>query len=211
MVHTGSRAMGPAIQAHHQASAPRPRDVVLEAGSAPGRAYLADVGWALAYARASRRVIAEAVAEVALDVLGCEPALEALLDCHHDAVSLETHDGEPVWVHRKGAVHAALGAPVLVPGSMGTASYHAEGRGLPAALESSAHGAGRAVPRGEARRRFGPKEIARQLSGVLVHPSRIADLGDEVPEAYKDIRAVMRAQRDLVRVVRRLRPLLVHK
>ena len=211
MVHTGSRAMGPAIQAHHEASAPRPRDAVLDATSPAGHAYLSDVGWALEYARVSRRVIAVAVAEVAHDLLGIEPDLEALVDCHHDAVSEEEHAGERVWVHRKGAVHAALGAPVLVPGSMGTASFHAEGRGHAAALTSSAHGAGRAVPRGEARRRFGPREIERQLAGVLVHPSRLRDLGDEVPDAYKDVRAVMRAQRDLVRVVRRLRPVLVHK
>lgn len=121
------------------------------------------------------------------------------------------HDGAPLFVHRKGAVPAAAGAPVLVPGSMGTASYHAEGRGEPRSLASSAHGAGRALPRGEAMRLISLAKLEREIDGVFLDVRRLAELRDEAPSAYKDVRAVMRAQKALVRQVRRLRPRLVHK
>jgi tRNA-splicing ligase RtcB (3'-phosphate/5'-hydroxy nucleic acid ligase) len=103
------------------------------------------------------------------------------------------------------------GEPGVVPGSMGSPSFHVEGRGHPEALGSSAHGAGRALPRGEARRRIGARQLLREAEGVWFD-HRLADrLREEAPSAYKEIGAVMRAQRDLVRVVRRLWPVLVYK
>ena len=94
---------------------------------------------------------------------------------------------------------------------MGTPSYHVVGRGHPEALASSAHGAGRALSRSAARRRVSLRDLARQLEGVAWDHRRAAVLRDEAPAAYKDIRRVMRAQADLVRIVRRLRPLLSFK
>lgn len=209
MVHSGSRALGPLIQSHHVGSA-RPRDVVLHVDSAEGQAYLADVNWAVRYAASSRRRMALAVAAVVEEHGGrIDPPL--LLDCHHDAIAHELHDGAWYWVHRKGAVPAPAGAVVLVPGSMGTASFHCEGRGEPTSMASSAHGAGRAMPRGEAMRAIGPRRLAAEIEGVIVDPRRLGDLRDEAPSAYKDIDAVMRAQRSLTKQVRRLRPRLVHK
>jgi tRNA-splicing ligase RtcB (3'-phosphate/5'-hydroxy nucleic acid ligase) len=94
---------------------------------------------------------------------------------------------------------------------MGSESFHVEGRGHPEALDSSAHGAGRALSRAEARRRIGQRQLLREAEGVWFD-HRIADrLREEAPSAYKDIGAVMRAQRELVRIVRRLRPVLVYK
>ncbi len=138
-------------------------------------------------------------------------SLAERLDCHHDAIAHELHGGERLWVHRKGAVPAPIGAPVLVPGSMGTASYHAVGRGNPEALASSAHGAGRALPRGEARRVISQRRLIEELGDVVVDPRRLADLRDDAPSAYKDVAEVMRDQRALVKQVRVLRPRLVHK
>ena len=113
--------------------------------------------------------------------------------------------------HRKGAMPAAAGEPGVVPGSMGTSSYHVEGRGLSASLCSSAHGAGRAMSRTEARRRVSPRDLVRQLDGVAWDHRRADILRDEAPAAYKDIQRVMRAQGELVRIIRRLRPLLSYK
>ncbi|AKF07831.1 RtcB family protein [Sandaracinus amylolyticus] len=213
MVHSGSRALGPAIQEAHVARAPRDleRFACLDADSDEGRAYLHDLDVALAYARASRRIIADRVAEIVATHTHATPDSASWIECHHDAVARETHDGEPLWVHRKGAVPAHEGAPVLVPGSMGTSSHHAEGRGHAPALASSAHGAGRALTRGEARRRVSARELARQMDGVAYDTRMAAQLVEEAPSAYHDVKRVMRAQRELVRVLRTMRPVLVHK
>ena len=83
---------------------------------------------------------------------------------------------------------------------MGSASFHVEGRGYAAALSSSSHGAGRLMSRSEARRRVSARTLEREAAGVWFD-HRMADrLREEAPSAYKDIGAVMRAQRDLVKV-----------
>ena len=103
------------------------------------------------------------------------------------------------------------GGAGLIPGSMGTASYHVEGRGCAEALGSSAHGAGRRLSRTDARRQISKATSSRQLRGVWFD-HRLADaLREEAPAAYKDIGAVLRAQHDLVRILRRLRPVLSFK
>ncbi|HEX8913303.1 MAG TPA: RtcB family protein, partial [Humisphaera sp.] len=88
---------------------------------------------------------------------------------------------------------------------------HVEGRGEPESLRSSAHGAGRAMTREEARARVSERDLRRQLEGVWFDPRAAPRLRDEAPAAYKDVAAVLRAQRDLVKVVRRLRPVMVYK
>jgi tRNA-splicing ligase RtcB len=94
---------------------------------------------------------------------------------------------------------------------MGDSSFHVEGRGHEAALCSSAHGAGRALSRTAARAKVTERELRRQMDGVW-YDYRLSDrLRDEAPAAYKDIKAVLRVQRDLVKVTRVLRPVLNYK
>lgn len=93
---------------------------------------------------------------------------------------------------------------------MGADSFHVTGRGHADALCSSSHGAGRRMSRSEARHTIQMAELQRQLHGIWFD-HRLADqLRDEAPMAYKDIHAVMRAQRELTRIVRRLRPVLCY-
>jgi tRNA-splicing ligase RtcB (3'-phosphate/5'-hydroxy nucleic acid ligase) len=94
---------------------------------------------------------------------------------------------------------------------MGSASFHVTGRGCEAALASSSHGAGRALSRGEAAQRIGPRQLGREMRGVWFANRHARQLCDEAPSAYKDIQAVMRAQRELTRIDRKLRPLLSYK
>lgn len=103
------------------------------------------------------------------------------------------------------------GLPGVLPGTMGTHSFHVVGRGCAAALRSSSHGAGRAMSRSDARRRIGPNKLARQLDGVYFDERLLKRLCEEAPAAYKDIDAVLRAQRELTKVVRKLTPVLVYK
>lgn len=217
MVHTGSRGIGQQIRSWHESQATSIADGLrgLAADSDEGRAYLRDLDWALAYADENRRRILSTVTELLAELLGVQALPETLVECRHNFVRREHHelDGEAreLWVHRKGAISAFAGEPGIIPGSMGTASFLVEGRGEPRSLCSSSHGAGRALARGEAFRSISSKQLRRELRGVCFDQRLIDRLRDEAPGAYKDIGAVMRAQRELTRVVQRLRPVLAFK
>lgn len=213
MVHSGSRGIGPAIRDHHLALG---EDVggglrALDATCDQGARYLSDAAWARCFAEASRRAMAEQVGTVIEAVVGAHLRWETVITTDHNHVSLERHGERELWVHRKGAMPAALGQGGVLPGSMGSSSFHVEGRGHGPALYSSAHGAGRALSRAAARAKVTDREFRRQMQGVW-YDYRLSDkLRDEAPAAYKDIKAVLRAQRDLVKVTRVLRPLLNYK
>jgi tRNA-splicing ligase RtcB len=213
MVHSGSRAIGPAIRDHHLRHA---EDVggglrALDATSDHGAAYLADAAWARRFADASRRAMAEEAGAVIHEVLGARPCWETIITTDHNHVSFERHGDRELWIHRKGAMPAGLGQHGVLPGSMGSASFHVQGRGHAAALCSSAHGAGRALSRTAARAKVTDREFYRQMEGVWYDHRLSRELRDEAPAAYKDIRAVLRAQRELVKVTRVLQPVLNYK
>jgi tRNA-splicing ligase RtcB len=210
-VHTGSRALGPAVQDWYRARAsPRPRPW-LDADSPLGARYLADINALRVWARANRASLLAEAGEAVCVVLGGQVALDEAIEVDHDHVQREVHDGVELLVHRKGAICAAEGQLAVIPGSMGTPTFHVRGRGHGAALGSASHGAGRCLSRGEAHRHVRPDDLRRQLGDVLVDPRKLDRLVSEAPEAFKPIGAVMRAQRELVAVVRRLQPLACHK
>ncbi len=209
MLHSGSRGIGQGIREHHGGADGTLAGIA--ADSAAGVDYLGDLAWALDYARASRRRMAEAICRGFEQLSGIPALWGSYIDCHHNFVRAEHHDGRQLWVHRKGAISAREGEPGIIPGSMGSTSFHVSGRGNPESLCSSSHGAGRVMSRTEARRRISVRSLGEQMRGVWFD-HRIANrLRDEAPRAYKDIGAVMRAQRSLTRIVRTLSPLLVYK
>ena len=110
---------------------------------------------------------------------------------------------------RKGAVRAGKDELGIIPGSMGARSYIVRGKGHPEAFESCSHGAGRVMSRTAAKKRFTLEDHARATSGVECRKD--ADVIDETPAAYKDIDAVMHAQRDLVEVVHTLKQVVCVK
>lgn len=213
MVHSGSRAMGQHISAVHLRRAQGIGGGLswLDADTDLGRAYLHDVAWARRYAAESRRRMLLAAVAVMERVLGLEADRGTLLNTDHNHVQIEEHGGSVLWVHRKGANVATRGLSNIVPGSMATHTYHVVGRGEQEALMSSSHGAGRRLSRSAARAKVRRRDLARQLENVWVDPKTASRLADESPAAYKDLDAVMRAQRPLVRIVRRVRPVLCYK
>ncbi|MCB9886303.1 MAG: RtcB family protein [Planctomycetes bacterium] len=212
MVHSGSRALGPAVRDHHLARGePVGKGLVALAADGAGKDYLHDTEVAVAYAEHNRRAIAAAAERALRDALGIEIDWPTWFQSTHNFVRREHHDGRELWVHRKGAASAREGEPGIVPGSMGTRSFHVTGRGHAAALCSCAHGAGRALARGAAARAITVRDLERDLRGVFFERDLAPRLRDEAPGAYKDIGAVMRAQRELVRVERVLRPVLAYK
>jgi tRNA-splicing ligase RtcB len=213
MIHSGSRSMGQIICEHHKARAePAPFGLkVLDFEKEAGRAYAQDVQWARRYAEENRRAMARAVAQACGDLLGCEMDWSALIAVDHNHVEREMHLGCELWVHRKGAMPASAGSAGVLPGSMGTESFHVEGLGCAEALQSSAHGAGRAMSRESARKSVSDHAFQRQMEGVWYDYRATRHLREEAPATYKDIRAVLRAQRELVKVTRRLRPVMSFK
>jgi tRNA-splicing ligase RtcB (3'-phosphate/5'-hydroxy nucleic acid ligase) len=213
MVHSGSRALGPAVRDHHlrQAEPAGAGLKRLSAQEAAGAAYLQDARWARRYADSNRQSLARLVEEVVRSVCGGRLRWEEAIRTDHNHVERETHGGCELWVHRKGAMPAHEAASGVLPGSMGALSYHVCGRGCAAALCSSAHGAGRILSRSEARRRISEGQLHEQMRGVWYDHRKAARLRDEAPGAYKDIRAVARAQQELVKIERVLRPVVNFK
>jgi tRNA-splicing ligase RtcB len=106
---------------------------------------------------------------------------------------------------------AAADRPGIIPGSMGSPSYHVLGRGCEQSLCSSSHGAGRAMSRDRARRSVSSLYLIEQMQGVWFDQRATARLTEEAPSAYKNITAVIRAQKKLTRPFRELRPVLSYK
>jgi tRNA-splicing ligase RtcB len=213
MIHSGSRAMGQVITRHHSrhAVAMKWGMAALDLSTDAGRAYLQDLEWARRYARANRAAMLDATGQVLEQLLGSGLDRSTLIECDHNHARIERHGGQDLVVHRKGASSAESGERGLIPGSMGTASYHVTGRGCELALRSSSHGAGRLLSRGKARSKIRVDDLRRQMRGIHFDVRATSRLVEESPQAYKDIGAVMRAQRELVRIDRVLRPVLVYK
>lgn len=208
MLHSGSRAIGPAVRDHHLREAVDARGFRwLDAGTAQGAAYLHDAAYARAFADASRQAMAAVVGDVLRQQIGARLDENTRIVTDHNHVERQAD----LWIHRKGAMAADAGLAGVLPGSMGTLSFHVEGRGHAPALWSSAHGAGRRMSRSEARRKVSIREFQTQMGDVR-YDSRLTNaLREEAPVAYKDIRAVLRAQSEMVKVTRVLRPVLTYK
>jgi len=213
MIHSGSRAMGQAIKAHHVARATirSASMMALDADTPEGQAYLHDQQWARDYACANRETMGQQVIELLRREFNALPVESMVIGCDHNHVQREQHFGQSLLVHRKGAMPADAGIHGIVPGSMGTQSYHVTGKGCELALRSSAHGAGRLLSRHAARERFDRRDLQRQMKDVWFDPRIAGSLREESPKSYKDIRSVMRAQDELVKVERTLKPILVYK
>lgn len=147
-----------------------------------------------------------AAASVIAKPFGAE--VEAV-NCHHNYVQKETHFGAEILVTRKGAVSARKGQLGIIPGSMGVKSYIVRGLGNEEAFCSCSHGAGRTMSRNEAKRRFTVEDQMKATAHVECRKD--SDVIDEIPMAYKDIDAVMEAQRELVEIVHTLRQVVCVK
>jgi len=194
-----------------------------------GRRYLAAMRAGINCALANRQIITHLVREAFARVLkGVE--LPLLYDVSHNTCKAEEHDvdGAPrrLFVHRKGATRAfgpghlgvpepfrAVGQPVLIGGTMGTASYVLAGTagGMEVAFGSACHGAGRAMSRHAAMKRWRGREVVDELAarGILVRTTSMRGVAEEAPGAYKDVGAVANAaeQAGLARRVVRLTPM----
>ncbi|WP_328417276.1 RtcB family protein [Micromonospora sp. NBC_00389] len=241
MIHSGSRGLGHQIctdhvrimervMPRHGIEVPDRQLACAPVESPEGRAYLGAMAAAANYARANRQLLAEAARRVFARVAGT--GLDLVYDVSHNLAKIEEHERDGgtrrLCVHRKGATRALppghpdlpgdlrdAGQPVLIPGSMGTSSYVLTGVAGNPAFASTCHGAGRVRSRGEATRAARGQDVRRDLEGrgVAVRGASRKGLAEEMPEAYKDVSAVVEASRGagLCRLVARLTPLGVVK
>ncbi|HET6951709.1 MAG TPA: RtcB family protein [Acidimicrobiales bacterium] len=242
MIHSGSRGLGhqvctdhvkrmePAL-ARYGIHVPDRQLACVPVRSPEGEAYLAAMAAAANYGRANRQLLSVAARRAFALVTGTD-RLELLYDVSHNLAKLETHTvgGRPrlLCVHRKGATRAlpahhpdvppdlaAVGQPVLVPGSMGTASHVLVGEPAGDAFHSTCHGAGRAMSRTAARKRTSGGALRRELAaaGIEVRAGSNRGLAEEAPFSYKDVDAVVDTveRAGLARRVARLVPIGVVK
>jgi tRNA-splicing ligase RtcB (3'-phosphate/5'-hydroxy nucleic acid ligase) len=173
--------------------------------------YVKAVHWAQSYAMTNRELMMAEILDAirAANLLPPFSADAEVVNCHHNYVAIEEHYGQRIFVTRKGAVRAGKNDLGIIPGSMGAKSFIVRGKGNPESFESCSHGAGRAMSRTAARKRFTLEDHARATEGIECRKD--ADVIDETPAAYKSIDAVMQAQSDLVDVVHTLKQVVVVK
>jgi tRNA-splicing ligase RtcB len=219
LIHTGSRGLGhqvctdyvramDAVMRRHDIHLPDRELACAPFDSPEGKRYFAAMCAAANFAFANRQAITHGIRETFRAVLGRQAALRLIYDVAHNMAKLEEHGGRQLVVHRKGATRAfgpshpetperyrAIGQPVLIPGSMGTASYVLVGtdEALERSFGSCCHGAGRAMSR-HAATRFQPgHEVRRALEerGIVVRGAGNRELAEEAPHAYKDVDRVV--------------------
>ena len=208
--HSGSRGTGSSVcdEYSRRAMALRPELpkelkhlAWLDLDTEDGQEYWAAMNLMGEYAAANHACIHRHLVKA----LGARVRLD--VENHHNFAWKETHDGEEVIVHRKGATPAGKGVLGIIPGTMATPAYVVRGLGHPDSLNSAAHGAGRVMSRSQAARTLNWRDARAFLAerGVTLLSAGI----DEVPAVYKDIQSVMRAQSDLVEPVAQFQPKLV--
>lgn len=172
--------------------------------------YITDMLWAQDYAFGNRDVMTANVLRQLFAIVGHGEELRRIR-CHHNYASLEEHEGKTLWITRKGAIESSSGMLGVIPGSMGTSSYIVRGLGNPLSYNSSSHGAGRKMSRGQAKRTITEEELKTAMVGRTWNERDVKSLIDEAPQAYKDINTVMSDQSDLTQIVHTLVQVLNYK
>jgi tRNA-splicing ligase RtcB len=243
-IHCGSRGLGhqigtdflrrmQAAAAQHGIVLPDRELACAPIKSAVGESYLGAMRAGINCALANRQIITHLARQVFADILP-KARLELLYDVSHNTCKVEEHvvDGKRrcVYVHRKGATRAFgpghpdlpaafrnTGQPVLIGGSMGTASYILAGnpQGEELSFASACHGAGRAMSRHQATRIWRGRQVVDDLAarGIIVRSPSQRGVAEEAPGAYKDVDAVVKAadRAGLARLVAKLKPVVCIK
>lgn len=222
MLHSGSRGVGNLIGRYfidlakkdmqtHLKDLPDKDLAYLSEGTRHFDDYVQAVLWAQSFARTNRDLMMSHLIAALRKNESLPPfdVKEVAVNCHHNYVQKEFHFHRDIWVTRKGAVSARDGELGIIPGSMGARSYIVRGLGNPDSFTSCAHGAGRVMSRGEAKRKISLEEHERDTEGVECRKD--SGVIDESPRAYKNIDAVMKAQSDLVEVVHTLKQVICVK
>lgn len=224
VIHSGSRGVGNQLANQHLKVAQTQcgaAGIVLEdrdlafvrEGTSPFDEYIVDMEWAQRYALANREIMMDAALGQIFRFVASGTEQERI-NCHHNFTQREVHYGREVWLTRKGAIFAGAGIRGIVPGSMATGTCITRGLGNAESYFSSAHGAGRQMSRGQAKKELqldGVSGLYALMQDITWNVQDAKELLDEHPFAYKDLFQVMEDQRDLCVIEHRLHPVLNYK
>lgn len=207
IIHSGSRNVGHATATHYMKLASgdgraREGHYGLDVNSVDGINYSLDLDFLLAFALENRSQMIDVVEQIISEKCSASILRGYFINRNHNHA--EKKDG--FWIHRKGATHAELGMLGVIPGNMRDGSFIVKGKGNPDSLFSSSHGAGRILGRAQAKKELDLELFGMQMEGIQANVSQ-ATL-DESPDAYKPIEEVMEAQKDLVEVIARVKPII---
>jgi tRNA-splicing ligase RtcB len=243
MIHCGSRGLGHQVASDFIRSMedkfgtkglPDRELINAPIRSTLGQQYYKSMCAAVNYAFANRQMIAHWVRDVFAKVMGSSEGMSQVYDVCHNVAKFEKHkineQSKEVCIHRKGAtrsfgpgreeipdVYRSVGQPVLIPGSMGTASYILVGtkEAEKISFGSTAHGAGRMMSRHEARRRFRGEKIKQELEskGIELESTSWRGVAEEASQAYKNVDEVVKVSHEvgIGRLVARVVPVGVMK
>jgi tRNA-splicing ligase RtcB len=223
LLHTGSRNLGKRVCDYYneiakrlnrrwRSQVPEKHDLAfLPTDTEEAAYYIKDMIFCLKYAKLNRRLIMREM-QKALRELHPDIGFEQDIDCHHNFAALENHEGQNLWVHRKGAIRARFNDMCIIPGSYGTASYIGKGQGNLKSFQSCSHGAGRKRSTTESANILDLEAESTYLvkMGILHDDLEQHHMGEAVG-AYKNIDEVMANQIDLVSADIKLTPITTIK
>ena len=244
LIHTGSRGLGHQVAtdyiremllklSYYKIELPDKQLACVPFSSSDGQKYFSAMCAAANFAWANRQMVTHLVRKVFKKVFG-DVKISVLYDVAHNIAKIESYEingkKRKVIVHRKGATRAFpaghkeiipeyrnFGQPVLIPGSMGTASYVLKGahRSLELSFGSTCHGAGRELSRRKAKESVNAKELIAELKarGIYAKGATNKGIAEEAPIAYKDIHSVVDVvhRAGIAKKVAEIRPLAVIK
>lgn len=243
MIHCGSRGLGHQVASDYirlmenkfgTKELPDRQLINAPIRSELGKQYYGSMSAAVNFAFANRQMIAHWVRNVFAKIIGSSEGIDQVYDVCHNVAKFEKHrignELKEVCIHRKGAtrsfgpgreeipaIYRSVGQPVLIPGSMGTASYILVGTSEAEKLSfsSTTHGAGRMMSRHEALRRFKGEKIKQELEskGIELISTSWKGVAEEASQAYKDIDEVVRVSHEvgIGRIVAKVVPIGVMK
>jgi tRNA-splicing ligase RtcB len=215
IIHSGSRGVGHKVATHYMKSASNfdkdyEKTYSLDIESDEGKQYLNVLNFGLEFALLNRLEMAFRVQKALREILNDNDLKYTLWvnKNHNHAIKLGGSHmiGENIYVHRKGATPANLGERGVIPANMRDGCYLVQGLGNIEFLNSSSHGAGRKLSRKSAKQTINIEDFEESMKGIIgkVDESTL----DEAPQAYKNISDVMNAQKDSVKVISHIIPII---
>ena len=207
IIHSGSRGIGHRVAKKYMIKASQSKEdyeetFPLDVKSELGKEYLNVLDFGLKFALLNRLEMSYKVIEVLEKVLGEKLKAQLWVNKNHNHAVLDRGK----YIHRKGATPAKKGERGVIPGNMRDGTFLVKGLGNPKFLYSSSHGAGRRLSRKQAKEQITMQEFKKSMEGIKANLSK--KILDEAPMAYKDINKVMQAQKESVKIIKHLTPII---
>ncbi len=209
VIHSGSRGIGHSVAKKYMIKASKSKEkneyektFPLNVKSEVGKEYLNILEFGLEYALLNRLEITYKAIEALNEILAENLKYELWVNKNHNHAVYE----KGYFIHRKGATPAKKDEKGIIPGNMRDGSFLVKGKGNSKFLNSSSHGAGRSISRKVAKKKYTIDQFEKSMKGITGNISK--ETLDELPMAYKDIFRIIESQKDSVRFVKHIKPII---